>query len=220
MRVEPPQDRRRRAPLIGGLLGMAILLSVFVWIAHGLMASKNQKQARTVQNITVIRPPPPPPPPPEEKPPPPPPPDKVEEQLKQSEPEPTPDNTPAPSPQLGLDAEGAAGDDGFGLAARKGGSDLVGTGGAAFAWYTGKLKDEVTDRLSSDSKLRGKKYSVGVRIWLTTDGRIKDVRMTSGTGNRELDSAIAADLTALGRLSESPPIEMPQPISLQIVSRS
>ena len=216
--VESQSTLRKRGPLVAGLTFGVILLAAFIWVAHGLMASKDQKQARTVQNITVIRPPPPPPPPPE-APPPPPPPEKIQEQVQQSEPEPTPDNTPAPSPQLGLDAEGAAGDDGFGLAARKGGSDMVGTGGAAFAWFTGKLKDEVTDRLSSDAKLRGKKYTIGVRIWLSPDGRIKEIVMTSGTGSRELDSAIHSDIAALGRLSETPPLEMPQPISLQIISR-
>jgi protein TonB len=211
-------NTRSKAPLIGGAVAGVLLVGAMVWFIRDFMSHKSEKPARTVQNITVIRPPPPPPP---EEAPPPPPPEKVQEQIQQNEPEPTPDNSPTPpQQQLGLDAEGNAGDDGFGLAARKGGSDIVGTGGAAFAWYTGKLKDEVTDRLSNDSKLRGKKYSVGVRIWLEADGRIRDVKMTSGTGSRELDSAISSDIAALGRLSASPPIEMPQPISLQIVSRS
>jgi len=169
-----------------------------------------------VEQVTLIRPPPPP----DETPPPPPPPEKVEEPLPQDEPQPTPDDTPAPTPQLGLDAEGTAGGDSFGLAARAGGADITGTGGAVFAWYTGKLKNEVSDRLSSDEKLRGKKYIVAVRIWIEADGRIKEVRVTGGTGNREIDSAIQADLAALGRMSEAPPLEMPQPISLQIVSRT
>jgi protein TonB len=208
---------RKRAPLLGGLLVVLILVSAMVWFVRGFMANKDKRPPRTVQNITVIRPPPPPPP---EETPPPPPPEKVEQPLPQNEPEPTPDNTPTPSQQLGLDADGAAGDDGFGLAARKGGSDIAGSGGAAFAWYTGKLKDEVNDRLSLDAKLRGKKFSVGIRIWLESDGRIKDIKMTSGTGNRDIDSAISSDIAALGRLGASPPIEMPQPISLQIVSRS
>jgi protein TonB len=181
------------------------------------MATKDQKPARVVQNITVIRPPPPPPP---EETPPPPPPDKIDEPIPQNQPDPTPDNAPAPAPDLGLDADGTAGSDAFGLAARKGGSDIAGSGGAIFAWYTTKLKDEVSDRLSSDTKLRGRKYSVGVRIWIESDGRIKEVRVVSGTGSHDLDGAIIADLSALGRLSQSPPLEMPQPISLQIVSRS
>jgi protein TonB len=216
--LERDTGNLRKAPLIGGVLAGLLLVGAMVWFVRDFMSHKTEKPTRAVQNITVIRPPPPPPP---EETPPPPPPEKMQEQIQQNEPEPTPDNSPAPPQQaLGLDAEGNAGDDGFGLAARKGGSDIVGGGGAAFAWYTGKLKDEVTDRLSNDAKLRGKKYSIGVRIWLEADGRIRDVKMTSGTGSRELDSAISSDIAALGRLSASPPIEMPQPISLQIVSRS
>jgi protein TonB len=216
--VERDSPTSRKLPLICGMLAMLLVLGTAVWFIRDFMLHKGDKPSRTVQNITVIRPPPPPPP---EETPPPPPPEKVEQQIPQNEPEPTPDNSPTPpQQQLGLDADGSAGDDGFGLAARKGGSDLVGSAGAAFAWYTGKLKDEVTDRLSNDAKLRGKKYTVAVRIWLEADGRIRDVKMTSGTGSRDLDTTISSDITALGRLSASPPLEMPQPISLQIVSRS
>ena len=205
--LAPPKHKSTRVPLVGGLLLVLLLICGGVWFIHGIVTSRDVKPPHVVENVTLIRPPPPPA-------------EKVEEPLPQDEPPPSPDNSPAPTPQLGLDAEGTAGGDSFGLAARLGGSEITGTGGAVFAWYTGKLKSEVSDRLSSDSKLRGRKYTVGVRIWIEADGRIKDVRVVNGTGNNEIDSAIAADLVALGRLSESPPLEMPQPISLQIVSRS
>jgi protein TonB len=191
------------------------MLAGLVWMIRGFMASKSEKPARLVQNITVIRPPPPPP---DE--PPPPPPEKVDEQIPQDQPEPTPDDAPTPSSQLGLDATGSAGDDGFGLAARKGGSDLVGTGGAAFAWYTGRLKDEVTERLSNDAAMRSKKFTVVVKVWIESDGRIRTMQLVSGSGSRELDGQISAALASIVRLSVSPPIEMPQPISLRIVSRT
>jgi protein TonB len=207
----------KQAPLLGAAVLGAALLATLVWWIHGFMSSKVGKPARTVQMITLIKPPPPPPPP--DTPPPPPPP-KVDEQIPQNVPDPTPDNTPAPAPDLGIDATGTAGGDAFGLAARHGGADLVGSGGAIFKWYTSKLQDAVTDRLSSDPKLRGKKYTAGVRIWIAADGHIKDVQLVGGTGNHDLDGTIAADLGALGRLSEAPPLEMPQPVSLQIVSRS
>ena len=213
--MAPPHRRSKRAPLVGGVL-LVLLIGGVVWFIHNIVTNKDIKPPHVVENVTLIRPPPPP----EETPPPPPPPEKVEEPLPQDEPPPAPDNAPAPSQQLGLDAEGTAGGDSFGLAARLGGSEITGTGGAIFAWYTGKLKNEVSDRLSSDSKLRGKKYTVAVRIWIEADGRIKDVRVVNGTGNHEIDSAIAADLAALGRLSESPPLEMPQPVTLQVISRS
>jgi TonB family protein len=209
------QRLSKRAPLIAGVACGVALMVGLAWVIHGFMASKNEKPARMVQNITVIRPPPPPP---DE--PPPPPPDKVDEPIPQNEPEPTPDNAPTPSEQLGLDAEGAAGDDGFGLAARKGGSDLVGTGGAAFAWYTGRLKDEVTERLSADAGVRAKKFTVVVRVWIESDGRIRNMQLVGGSGSRDLDTAISAALATIQRLNQAPPLEMPQPISLRIVSRT
>lgn len=211
-----PNRSLKRAYATGGVVLVLMLIAGLGWIIRGFMATKDLKPERRVQNITVIRPPPPPP----QETPPPPPPEKVEQPIPQDEPEPSPENAPTPSPQLGLDAEGNAGDDGFGLAARKGGSDLVGTGGAAFAWYTGKLKDEVTDRLSADPQLRARKFSVAVRVWIESDGRIRDVRLTGSSGNRDIDGAIAAALNSLARMSQAPPLEMPQPITLQIVSRS
>ncbi len=198
---------RRKAPLIiGGLLGV-LMIAGFVWFVHTMMAGKTKKAQRQVQIVQIIKPPPPPP-------------EKTEEPLPKDEPEPAPTDEPAPQEQLGLDAEGAAGGDAFGLAARKGGSDLVGgSGNAAFAWYTNRLKDAVVERLSADSKIGSKKFSVSVRVWIESDGRIREVKLVSTTGNRELDQRIEASLTALTRMSDAPPLEMPQPVSLKIVSR-
>jgi len=207
--------RSSKLPMVATAVAGAGLIAAVVWMIHGFMGSKVQKPERQVQNITVIRPPPPPP---EETPPPPP--EKVDEPIPQNEPDPTPDNTPTPSEQLGLDAEGGAGSDAFGFVARSGGSDFVGTTGAAFAWYTGKLKDEVTDRLANDPKLRARKFKIGVRVWIEADGRIKEFRLTTSSGSGDVDGAISAALASISRLSESPPLEMPQPITLQIVSRS
>jgi periplasmic protein TonB len=207
----------KRATWVGGLLLVLVLVGSAVWFVHKIVSGKENRPPHVVENVTLIRPPPPPP---DEPPPPPPPPQKIDEPLPQDEPPPSPDNSPAPSPQLGLDAEGTAGGDSFGLAARQGGSDITGTGGAVFAWYTGKLKGAVSDCLSGDDKLRGKKYSVSVKIWIEPDGRLKEVRATTTSGNHEIDNEIAASLSSRCRFSDSPPLEMPQPVSLQIVSRS
>ncbi len=120
---------------------------------------------------------------------------------------------------MGLDAQGSAGDDAFGLAARRGGSDLVGgNGSAAFAWYTNRLKDAVTEKLSSDPKIGAKSYSISVRVWIDANGRIK-IKLTTSTGDHQLDQSIEADLGSIPQLSDAPPLEMPQPVSLKIVSR-
>jgi protein TonB len=206
---------RRRGPVILGGVIAVLLIAGFVWFVQTMMAGKSKKPERQVQVVQIIKPPPPPP-----DQPPPPPPEKTEEPLPKDEPEPAPADEPAPQEQLGLDAEGAAGGDAFGLAARKGGSDLVGgSGGAMFAWYTNRLKEAVVEKLSGDTKIGSKKFSVSVRVWIEPDGRVKEVKLVSTTGDRELDKRIEASLSSLTRMSDAPPLEMPQPVSLKIVSR-
>jgi protein TonB len=211
------RERRYLARLVGGVLALFLLLG-FVWFVRTMMAAKTGKPDRQIQTVQIIRPPPPPPP----DQPPPPPPEKTEEALPKDNPdEPPPDNSPPPAGPLGLDAQGGAGDDAFGLAARAGGSDLVGgNGNAAFAWYTNRLKDVIVEKLSADTRLGQKRFSLSVRVWIEADGRIKQVKLSSSTGDGTLDKAIESDLSSLLKLSDSPPLEMPQPVSLKIVSRS
>ena len=137
----------------------------------------------------------------------------------QQQPDPTPSNEPPPSEQLGLDAEGSAGGDAFGLVGNKGGRDLLGTGGSAFSWYAGLLKNEILDTLETDSKARNGGYSVIVRVWVRSDGTIEKVRIAQSSGDRARDQAIEAALSRITRLSQGPPADMPEPISLRIVSR-
>ena len=59
-----------------------------------------------------------------------------------------------------------------------------------------------------------------MRVWIEADGRIKQVKLASTTGDGTLDEAIESDLSSLAKLGDSPPLEMPQPVSLKIVSRS
>lgn len=205
----------RFLPLAGALV-LALVVAGLVWLIHGFMAQKATRPQRLIQEVTLIRPPPPPPPPPDKPPPPPPP--KTEQPIQQKLPQPTPNNAPPPPQQLGLDATGSAGSDSFGLVARQGGANLVGSGGALFAWYTGKLRDQVLSRLTADAKLRSSHYSVAVQVWIAADGRIDRTRIVDGTGDPSLDRLIEAALAALGRLDQPPPLEMPQPINLKIVS--
>lgn len=205
---------------------LALLLCIFVPVLGGstialvrmILNSTPVAPKKVIQEVHLIRPPPPPP---DQPPPPPPPPEeKVDVPEPQNEPDPTPSNEPPPSEQLGLDAEGSAGGDAFGLAAHKGGRDLLGTGGSAFAWYAGLLKNEISERLGNEKQARSGEYSVVVRVWVRDDGTIDRVRIVQGSGDRERDRAIESALSKLTRLSQAPPADMPQPISLRIVSRA
>jgi protein TonB len=168
------------------------------------------------QVVKIIRPPPDVPPPP-----PPPPEEKVEEPLPQDTPEPEPTDEAPPGAELGLDADGVAGGDAFGLAARRGGADIIGGGGgAAFAWYTGLIKDGILDALSEDERVRKGNYKLTVRVWLAPDGRVERIALVDSTGNAQLDAAVEQALGRMNRVREAPPLEMPQPVTLRIVSRS
>jgi periplasmic protein TonB len=207
--------KRRYLTRLGGAVFGLLLILGFVWFVRTMMAGKTAKPGRQVQIVQVIRPPPPPPPPDQ---PPPPPPDKVDEPLPKDVPEPKPDDEPPPAEPMGLDAQGSAGEDAFGLAARHGGSDLVGGhGGAAFAWYTSRIKDTVLEKLSSDAGIGSKKFSLSVRAWVEADGRLR-LKLETSTGDRQLDQRIESVLSSLMRLSEAPPLEMPQPVHLKIMS--
>lgn len=203
-------------PLLGGLVIVALVVGGLIWLILDMQKEPDKPQRQVAQTVNLIRPPPPPPEPP---PPPPPPEEKIEEPLEQETPEESPPDEAAPAEQLGLDAEGVAGADGFGLAARKGGRDLLGTGGAAFAWYTSSLKDRIQEILSEDERIRRRKYQLTVSVWVRNDGSIEQIKLRSTSGDPGLDQAIEEKVMRMYRSQEAPPLEMPQPVTLRIVSK-
>jgi periplasmic protein TonB len=207
---------RRYVPIV--LLGSSITLIGAGTFAMMRSFLKNPAPAQkpVVQEIRLIRPPPPPP----DLPPPPPPPPEEKVDVPQPKPDPTPTNDPPPGQQLGLDADGSAGSDAFGLLANKGGRELLAAGGSAFAWYAGLLKNEILNQLNADAAARRGEYSLVVQVWVGGDGTINRVRVTQGSGDRARDQAIEQALSRLSRLNQAPPADMPEPISLRIVSRS
>jgi periplasmic protein TonB len=207
----------RHLPIL--LLGLMVMLvgSGAFALLRSFLQGGSAHPPQVVQQIQLIRPPPPPPnlPPP----PPPPPEEKVHIPTPQKTPQPTPDHPP-PSQQLGLDAKGGTGSDAFGLAARPGGQDLIGEGASAFVWYAGLLKDQILNQLGAQPDVRSTTYSVVVSVWIGGDGTIQRVRIAQSSGDDRRDRSIEEALTRLGRLSQPPPADMPEPITLRIVSHS
>jgi protein TonB len=136
----------------------------------------------------------------------------------QDKPDPTKSDEPPPGEQLGLDAEGSAGGDDFGLAAHKGGRDLLGQGGSAYAWYAGLVKNEIIDILNQDKRARLCGSAGSVRVWIGADGSIERVNIIQSSGNRECDQAMQALANSRARLAQPPPSDMP-PINLHISAR-
>ena len=208
---------RRLGPLFG--VGGAILCicGVLVYFVYSAMQEPPPKTKKVITQVNIIRPPPPPPPP-EDMPEP-----EIEEEvevIEQEDNSPEPDLADIPDGPLGLDADGTAGMDGFGLAARKGGLDITALGGDPYGWYRDVLRNDLAARLSEYEQLRRSSYEVRLRMWLDRDGRVKRVSLVGSTGDRELDSALETAFAALQRVAEPPPPGMGNPVRLRIASRT
>ncbi len=213
-----PRSRRRIASRLALAVFSILMIVGFVWFVRTMMASQTQKSTRKVEVVQIIRPPPPPP---DQPPPPPPPPEKVQEPLPKDEPEPKPEEAQQAQQQpLGIDAEGSAGGDSFGLAARSGGSDLIGgTGTAPYAWYTNRIKDAIADRLASSPCAKSAKGSLSIHVLMEADGRVKQIKLATTTGDQKTDACIETALASVTRIGDPAPPGMPEQVNLKIVSR-
>jgi protein TonB len=133
-----------------------------------------------------------------------------------------PDVADEPPPgDLGLDAEGSAGSDGFGLAARKGGKGLLGGGGGGdpYAWYGTIIKNDILDILSEHEELRRKGYTAIIKLWLDTDGTVQRFELAKGSNDSEIDGLINQLVSRYKKVNEPLPPGMEQPLKLRISSR-
>lgn len=212
-------------------IGLAALALLAVWSAVKFVGGSNgdAKPQRKPTQITVLRPPPPPPPPPKQEKPPEPP--KIKEEVKLDVPKPVDAPKPAPAAEapppgpLGVDAAGTGPGDGFGLAGRPGGREIVlggpAGGGAANALSNATFGNAaarvVAQDLARDGRLRGQEYKVVVNIWVGRDGRIERQELVRGTGNPELDQWLTEGLAHLSPL-KPPPEGLPQPMRIRVTS--
>jgi len=208
----------RNAPvIIGELVVVAVGVALIVFVKSMMVAPPPTK--KMVQQISLIQPPPPPK---VEKPPEP----EIKEEVKLDEPEPTPDEAPDPmaddapmGEDLALDADGVAGGDAFGLLGKKGGRDLIGSSGGAFAWYASAIQSDIQDFLSDQGEVRKKRYSVVVRLWIDNSGGIRRFELQDSTGDKTMDDSLKTALAGIDRLREKPPDDLPQPVRIRITSR-
>jgi TonB family protein len=138
------------------------------------------------------------------------------------------DSTPA-GDTLGVDADGGAGSDGFGLVGKKGGRSILAGGGSGqvsllnkFAGYTYKvtteIKKKVMKRLDEEGGIPRGRLQAVVRVTVDDDGRVIDFRLTGSSGNSKMDQAVIDSLHSC-RISEPPPETMPRTMSIKIISQ-
>jgi protein TonB len=153
--------------------------------------------------------------------------EEVKQEIKTPEPDKAKDDAP-PSPDLGLDAEGAAGGDSFGLVGRPGGRDITTIGGAGgsgggigrinTALYASQLQSQLQDELNRNERLRAAEYRALVKLWVNADGKIARVELAGSTGDAELDRRLQGALEEARKL-RPPPEGVAQPIKLELVAR-
>ncbi|MBC7955548.1 MAG: TonB C-terminal domain-containing protein [Cytophagales bacterium] len=221
---EPVSGRPWIKKLGLGLLALGLMAAV-VWALMQYLA-KPAAKPRGVQQVALIKQPPAPPPPkPPEKPPEPP---KVKEEVKIDQPkdEPKPDEPkpadekPAADKPLAVDADGSAGADGFGLAANRGGRDLLTTGGGGGgAYYSGLLQRHFFEALTRNRKVLKDDFRVVVKVWVGDDGRVQKADIVNGSGNAQVDDMIQLTLLEMSPLKDIPPSSM-RPIQLRLSNRA
>jgi TonB family protein len=146
------------------------------------------------------------------------------------------DNKPAADGPLGLDAQGGAGTDGFGLVGRKGGRDVttLGTGGGGggggdmsallrkYGWYNQRVQDDlrkiVRKRLDEGKGIPKGKLEAVVEIVMDDRGTITDHKLVKSSGNQTMDDAVRESLR-LAKISEPPPAGIPRKMNIRITSQ-
>jgi protein TonB len=130
---------------------------------------------------------------------------------------------------LGVDEEGGAGSDAFGLAGKKGGRDIITLGNQTqgnaapaarpdFTYYSGVLQQQLQTEIAKHEKIRRGNYRVDLKLWIARDGAVERFQLLDSTGNTELDHEIQGAMADLRRLRQPPP-EMPQPVHIRLTSR-
>jgi len=204
------------------LIRLAILLLALTaaWFIREQLVESSHRRLEEHQWVKLIDEPPPPKvePPPEPEP-------LVEETEPQIEEvtEELQDAEQSTDDELGVDEEGRAGGDSFGLRSKKGGKDLLQSGpsghrGQLFLAYGGTVISQLERHLMGDRKLREKYYVTIVRVWISPAGRITRCEIDQSSGNRETDDRLLELVSSFsGRLAPPPP-GMPQPIRIRIRS--
>ena len=213
-----------RLPVVlGSIFSLLLVLAIY------LLQQQFQKPPHTkrmVQQLTMIQQPPPPvvmqqaPSEPEQKI------ETLSEVLPEKEAEPAPEQTEeAALGELGLDAEGVAGGDGFGLTAQKGGRALLGGGtpGNVMLWYGGQIKNKLEEGLQNllaGTTAMHSDYKVLIEVWVDADGRISRSELVGGSGKDDIDQVLRKALIRLRtEIGKPPPENMPQPVKIRLVSR-
>jgi protein TonB len=144
--------------------------------------------------------------------------------------------SPAPDPNLGVDAAAEGAGDSFGLVGKRGGRDITtigdehgsGTGAAGapapalqrfnHAAYAGLVRQRLQNDLQAAPELREHEYVSIVYLWIDAAGRVERLELQQSSGRPETDIALRRAFAALAPLPEPPP-GLPQPLRLRVSAK-
>jgi TonB family protein len=236
--AKKPQEEKK------GWVGPAVVLLVFAGLI-GLLAKVilggGGAPPKQIQVITLIKPPPPEV---KEKPPEPEVPKEAPKQTMEAPSEaPTPqnndqaaDDSPPAGDNLSVDGDGGAGDNAFGLGAKKGGRAITlgGTGGgkgngmsrlallSKYGGYAGRIQSDIEKKVrqvleQNGGRPPGKQQTL-VKVTLAPNGTVVRFSIVASSGVEKLDRALHTALSGL-QLSEPPPEGMPPSMTLRITTQ-
>ena len=221
--------------LVPGVIGLFFLV-VIGFFVKVFLTDVRPRSKEQIQSVTLLKPPPDV----KEKPPEP----QIQKEIPKQEiiqdipqPQDSPqndsqDDTPAGS-DLGVEGEGGAGGDSFGLVGKgKKGRDITlgGGGGGSnrlslltkYGWYTQKIQEEikreVKKKLDHEGGIPKGKYQTLVKITLDSRGNIVKHQIVGSSGNSKMDEAVEATLGEI-RMNEPPPSGMPSAMTIRISSQ-
>jgi protein TonB len=218
------------------VLGIVVLLAIAggIYVVAKVLSEDAPRKKETVNIVTLLKPPPMP----EIKQKPPEPEPMKQMEKKQEIVDPTqnnapkgPDNDATPAGKdLGIDAEGGAGSDGFGLVGRRGGRSLLSGGDgmgrmsllSKYSGYTytvsALIKNKVMKLLNDEGGIPKGRLQAVVRVKIDIDGTIIDYKIIGSSGNNRMDNAVKEALAGI-KINETPPDGMPRTMDIKIVSQ-
>ncbi len=193
-------------------LAMVVVAVAVALLLKSFFHVEKTEQKKQIQQITVITPPPPPPPPPKEE---------IEEpEVKEEIPEEAPpeaaptNEAEAPAgEELGVDADGSAGGDGFGLVGKKGGRGLLGGSG-----YEQSVRQEINEAILQHERLKHMEYVAIVSLRLADSGEFESYDVEIVSGSNDAKTLIDEVLRKKKRMAKPRPLEAASFVKLRIKS--
>lgn len=197
------------AALIAVVLVIALTVALLLKQFFHIEKSEQKKQ---IQQVTLIAPPPPPPPPPQEeiKQP------EVKEDIPEEKPQEAAPTNEADAPageDLGVDADGTAGGDGFGLVGKKGGRGLLGGSG-----YEQTVRQEINEAIVENPRLKHLAYVAVLNLALSDSGEFEKFDVELVSGDAEAKTLLEDVLRKKKRMSKARPLEAASLIKLRVKS--